>query len=250
MKSLVLVLVNLVAVSLVGETVSAEDVRGVYRTSQGIEDLQKEKLNEGHGHLLAATVYDPLSAKTHFNLGNSFLLREEFGKAFKAFRTARSLAKNNPQLQFQSYFNMAVAATGLKDLNLALSSYQAALEIQPESIEVKTNIELLLKGDGGGGEGNPENKDKSSNQQQNEQQQKDQEKQDQQKDPQEEKDANDPKQEKDKPKPQPTPAKYKEIDLKEHEVQMLLEELKRQEEQIRAKFEEKKTKGKTNGKDW
>lgn len=45
---------------------------------------------------------------------------------------------------FYSFFNSAIAATVKKEIKKALSLYQKALRVQPESLEVKTNIELLM----------------------------------------------------------------------------------------------------------
>ena len=59
--------------------------------------------------------------------------------------------KQNPlnlykkKVLFYSSFNSAVAATPKKEIREVLNFYQKALAFQPDSLEVKTNIELLIK---------------------------------------------------------------------------------------------------------
>ena len=56
-------------------------------------------------------------------------------------------------LKFNPHFNSANAASQAKKVHLAVQHNQAELDISPESMETKTNIELLFKSGAGKGKG-------------------------------------------------------------------------------------------------
>lgn len=69
------------------------------------------------------------------------------------------------QVLFYSFFNSAIAATVKGEVKSALNFYQKALMVQPKSLEVKTNIELLVNT-------NASSKDKKSSPQNSDNQEK------------------------------------------------------------------------------
>lgn len=143
-----------------------------------------------------------------------------------------------------SWYNAGVAAGEQKRIAEALAYYQKALAINPASKEVKTNIELLLQQQsGGGGDGkDPNNKDDKKD----DKNKGDQEKQDQK--GQDEKKPNQP--DKNQPQPKPSPKPFKSEELTERDVKNILEELKRQEQQIRGRMNDRKSKDQDPDKDW
>lgn len=208
--------------------------------------LEKEAYDQSYKHALKALEGSPLESALQINLGNALEGLGSLSKARDAYATAEKLTKD-PSIHFQSRFNQAQAFAKEKKIEEALAYYQKALELDPSSKVVKTNIELLLSTKGGkGGQGNQsQNQDQDKNQNQE-----DNEGDDQSEEPKEF--AENPKsgnksQEKEK-QPQ---------DLSPGDIKKILEELKQQEQKIRGDYykqsnREQKQKGRDNKreKDW
>lgn len=224
--------------SAVTETVNEE-------TKKTEREVDSAKVYKAYKLLLEALKDAPFNAAIRGNLGLAFELNEEKEKALKEFKAANKYAEltDNDELKFVSRFNLA-RAYGVEQIDLALESYQKALELNPDSIEVKTNIELLLQqqqgqGKGKGGQGENKNKDKND---QNQDGQGDQEQKD--KDQSDNSDKQ-PQQQKQKQKKE-----FKSKELTKNDVRRILEELKNQEQKIRAKEFGGKAKERPLGKDW
>lgn len=213
--------------------------RVVEKNNRAIKNLEKENLMESFQSMAEVVSEHPYEAKLHYNLGAVLEKMGESKKSSQEFLSATKLTEDK-ELLFSAYFN---AATTLgfgkmdekekeKNIDEAIQLYQKALELNPESIEAKTNIELLtqIENGGGGGGGN-------QNQDQNKKDQK-QSSQGQQE------------QKKDTPKPKPTPRPYQSKELAEADAKHMLDEIKRQEEGVRAKMNEKKQKERPLDKDW
>lgn len=217
---------------------------------EAIKDLKETKSNEAFSKLLRALEYDPFLSPLHLNLGVTFEVLAQAEKALQAYREAESLAlkSKDSELLFIARFNQGQLLGKVKQVDEALAKYQAALEVDPTSVPVKVNIELLIQQQKGGGGQGDKNKDKQEgdqdqkNQGQGEGEQKDQEPKegDQEKDPQQ------APQQSQKYKPREFSGK----ELSEGDVKKILGELKQQEERIRAEYNKKEAKEKPRDKDW
>lgn len=174
----------------------------------------------------------PLSPTVQFNWGVLADVEKDPQAAAGQYQAAADLAagSQDAEMKYQAHFNAGNAWAQARNVEQALRSYQAALDVRPDSEEVKRNIELLMAGQGGGGgqEGEQESKEgqQNSQQQQSPQPEKPQQKQQQKR-------------------------KFSNPNLTEQEVRKILDELKRQEENVRAKeFNQKPSKEPGNGKDW
>lgn len=214
---------------------SASSLQAVLSNRQGIEDLKLKLSYPAYQKFLKALSNDPLNPRLHLNLGLALAAGEEWDKAAQSFASAAELAHSDKELQFDAYFDWALAATKKGDIDQALAAYQKALEVHPDSIEVKTNIELLWQGQGKGkgkskdsksGDKNKDKKDGQGDQNKNKNQSQQQQPQHQQ------------------PKP------FQSKDLSRQEVRKILEEIKNQEQSIRAKEYDRKSKEPGDGKDW
>jgi Ca-activated chloride channel family protein len=183
----------------------------------------------------------PFSTAVKMNLGLTFELNEEYEKAAKEYQSVAQATKD-PKMKFYAEFNLGRVYGELGEIEQALSHYQNSLEIKPESVETKTNIELLLQGGGGGG-GKGKNKDKSKDGkgEGDEPQDGDQDKQKQQ-------GQNQDQQQQPQKKKQPKPFNSK--DLTNEDVRRILDELKDQENRIRASEMQKGSKESPRDKDW
>ncbi len=223
-----------VVVFLAAGWARADKLHTVESNKRGLQKLEEEDPAAAEKHFLKALGEDPFNPILRLNLGWTFELQKQYEKALKEYeavvRAGADPAKGVvPEVLFVAHFNAGNAAAQLKNIPLALRHYQAALEVQPDSIETKTNIELLMQAQQqgqGGGEGDP-------------------------------KDPNDDKGQGDKPnkpndrgdKPNQKP-EFDSKNLTKEDVRKILEELKSQEQKIRAL--EYGTKGKESApeKDW
>ena len=165
-----------------------------------------------------------MNPELQLNLGLTFEAAEQFDKAEKTYRSVLKVVDPKSPLYFAAQFNLGEVLGKQKKIDEALQAYQACLEVQPDSLEVKTNIELLFKGGQGGGDG----------QSQNPQQDKDQRGRGQS----------------DAPEQKPQQQSSSPKDLSKEDMKRILDEIKNQEQGIRAQEYEKNAKETAKGKDW
>ncbi len=209
------------------------ELKGIWLNREGVRAYQEERGTDSHHYFAQSLAEIPFSPEAHFNLGTTYFANKEFDKAQKEFDQAAQLAKRtgNAEAEFASRFNSAIASAEAKQIDAALESYQRALEIKPDSVEVKTNIELLTRSQSGGsGDDDKEKKQDDGGQGNQEQKQPNQ--------------PNPNQRQRQQPKP------FNSKELSQQDVNKIVEELKRQEEQIRAKFQNDKMKSAPNEKDW
>lgn len=208
-----------------GAIAGAQELSTIRENNTGVEELSKEKGFQAEKTFLNALGEDPFNKVLHYNLGTAYLLEKKYEAAIKEYDSLIRRPDLPKELGFAVHFNAAVAAAENKNVDLALKYYQGALNIKPDSKEVKTNIELLTNGEGGGG-GGGQGQNKNDKPQDG-------------KDPGQNPQNGDPKTEKrDKP-------------IGEKDMENILEELGRQEQRIRAlEYGTKKGAEKGPAKDW
>jgi Ca-activated chloride channel homolog len=210
------------------DSVPVNELKGIMRNNSGVKAIEKQRSGEAYEKFVDALAADPYRAEIHFNLGFTFEANKEPEKAMKEYATALQMTKD-PAVQFRALYNSGRLAGEMKNIDLALQYYQDALEIIPDSKEVKTNIELLLQQQqgGGNGEGEQNQQGKDQSEQGNGQQPKQYQQQGKQK-----------------------PKSFKSDQLSQQDVNRILEELKRQEESVRDKFQREGAKDAPRDKDW
>lgn len=214
---------------------SAIDLRGIQNNNQGVKNYKQEQLTNAYTQFAQGLSDLPFNPEVHYNLGRVFYENKEYEKAHQESLTAAKLAPEKSAIRYEALFQAAAALAQLKKVDDAIATYQQALEIIPDSKEAKTNIELLIAG-GGQGEGKEQNQEGGGNKPK-----------DDPKDGQENKPDDRPRTN----KPQPNaPKPFKSEDLSKRDVENILDELKRQEEQIRAKFQREGAKDAPKDKDW
>jgi tetratricopeptide (TPR) repeat protein len=210
----------------------ATTVDSYFLNRDGVAKLQAKSYFPAYQDFTKALEDDPLNPELHLNLALSFELHEEYDKAEQGYKGALKLLPEKNSRRFEALFNLAGVQAKNKKIDEALQTYQAALEIDPDSKEVKTMIELLWQGGGGGG-GDGENKD----------QKQDGEGKGRPKDP-----GQQPDQPQQKQKQQPKP--FNSQNLTPQDVKKILDEIKNQEQGIRAQENDKSVKDAPHGKDW
>lgn len=206
--------------------------------------LKAEKYEEALSLYLKILVNLPLEPKVHSNVGVLLDHLQKNDEGLKSLLLALQLAEENKDLTtaFAVRFNLGVHYGLQKKIPEALEQYQAALEINPASKEVKTNIELLIQNQKQDGQGDSDQKKKDGENKENKDQ-KDGNNNDDKKD-------GDDKKEPPKSSPKYKPRPFKGDQLSEGDAKKILGELRNQEQKIRANFDKKESKESKNGKDW
>ncbi len=104
-----------------------------------------------------------------YNLGVLYLKKKQINLAKKQFQYVVEEQNNaSPKARLQATFNMGVILSKEQSIDEAISYYQKVLDIDPEHVEAKHNIELLLKQSGGQENSQPDKQaDKQSGNQAN-----------------------------------------------------------------------------------
>jgi Ca-activated chloride channel family protein len=212
----------------ISERAQASELGDIWRNNEAVQHMQQKKMLEAHEEFTQLLSEKPFSPLFQYNMGASFMGVEEPDKAIKMFTELLKIRPLPPEVEFAAYYNLGVL-NGMEGRNVeaALKNYQKALQFSPESKEIKTNIELLLAGGQGGGKG--ENKDQQDQQQ-------NQEGEEQPQEPQEFTNKQ--------------PDQFKGKDMSKSDVKKILEELKKQEQRIRAKHDRKGGKEVDREKNW
>lgn len=140
-------------VLLLASAASAQELSTIRENNAGVDELTKEKGFQAEKTFINALADDPFSKVLHYNLGTAYLVEKKYEAAIKEYDALIRRPDMPKELAYATHFNAAVAAAENKNVDLALKYYQGALNLKPDSKEVKTNIELLTNGEGGGGGG-------------------------------------------------------------------------------------------------
>ena len=235
----------------------------IYDNNQGVSLFLMNKKLEAYETFMGLTANDPDDLDVQFNLASSLQALGEEEKALKLYSTLlRKIEKqllsspqeNVPALQrirFASFYNSGVAHQVMHQIPEALANYQQALALVPQSQEIKVNIEMMFAGGQGKGKGdNKDKKDKSDGQGDSENQDQDQQ---QNEDQEQEKNQDQKQQPKDDKKDQNKEKQKKQFDQKymsNEDLKRIMEELKEQEQKIRAKMERQGGKSAAKDKEW
>lgn len=209
------------------------EVAIVRLNNRAVKKLKAKDPYEAEKNILRALSQLPEQAETHFNLAQVFQAYEDYDRALTEYQVVAS-SSSDAELKFKSLFNSAIVAAQLKKIDLALELYQKALELRPDSIEVKANIEWMLKNDkqqgSQGGDGEAESdQGKSAG------------------------DKTQPDSSDNSLRVNRTHQKSRRFEseqLTEKDVHKILEELKNQEQDVRARINKQPTSDSSNDRDW
>ena len=228
--------------------------------------IKAEKYEDAMNLYIDMLEQEPDKAQIHSNIGVIMNQIQKPEESLRSLQHALKLAEaqKDSMLLFAINYNLGAYYGAQKKIEEALKHYQAALDINPTSKEVKTNIELLIQSENQNGQGDSkdqkdQNKDSKGDQKNQNDDKKGQDKKDEQKDQKDgqndnKKDDQDKDQKKDeserKSSPKYKPRPFQGEQLSEGDVKKILGELRNQEQKIRANFDKKEQKDSSHEKDW
>ena len=225
----------------------ARSLEGVQKNNRGVL-LFSEDAFLAKESFLEALAKEPFDEQVKLNLGTSFEATEDYEKALKLY-LAVAHSTNQEHLKHQAYFNAGSVSTQLDKTEQALMYYQKALEYRPNSKNTKINIELLTQQQEGESQKKQQENPKNSK--------KNQEKENSKENKPEENSPNKSEQRQTEEnqknqgqKEQENSSEFKGQKLTKDDVRRILEELKNQEQSIRAKEFQKGPKERAKAKDW
>lgn len=225
-------------------------LRDIYKNNQAVQKMREEDLSLASDILHNLVSSKPNAGIPKLNLAALYAsnqdlegskgLLEELVNSLKDPKSSSGLNEADKKfLLFAAHFNLAyIIALDKSKAKEAVEYYSIALNYEPNDIATKLNIEILTKSQQGSS---------NSQNQQDQKDQKDQKDNQQKQQQQDQKKSDNPKygDQKKQPKPQ-----FKENELKKQDVRRIFQELKRQEEKIRAKMNKKDQEEPENDKDW
>ncbi|MCB0378122.1 MAG: tetratricopeptide repeat protein [Bdellovibrionales bacterium] len=201
----------------------------IWENNQAAGLLNQGKKLEAYEEFSRILSEKPFHPLYQFNMGVAFIVSEEPDKAIKMYEELLRNSTAPDVVKFAAHYNLGVLYAAKGEVDPALDNYQKGLAFQPESKEIKTNIELLFQQQQGKGKGDGKDKNKDKNEDESEGE--DQE----QKEPQQF---------------QNQPKQFNSKEMSKSDVKKILEELKKQEQRIRAKHERKGKKEGPRDKNW
>jgi len=198
-----------------------------------------------------AEVERPETPELDYNIGNALYKEEKYEEAKEKFE--KSVVSDDIKRAADAHFNLGNVQYRMSDYQNAILSYQNSLELNPDDIDAKYNLELarkMLKE-----QMKPEQQDKQQQQQQQQDQKQDQKEkneeenkpEDQQQQQQQESPQDEKQDKQDKQEQQPKP---EENEMTKEDAERILNALQDDERDIQKDQERFQAKGTYRGNDW
>ena len=110
---------------------------------RGLNQMKNQNYGQARKHFLEILSKNFNNSPARLNLALIESLQKNFENALGEYGIVSKESKV-PRERFQSYFNSGHLKSQMNDVESSLDFYQKALEENSDSIEVKTNIELMM----------------------------------------------------------------------------------------------------------
>ncbi|MCP4706258.1 MAG: tetratricopeptide repeat protein [candidate division Zixibacteria bacterium] len=192
-----------------------------------------------------AEVERPETPELEYNMAGALYHDEKYEEAVDKLQ--KSLVLQDANKEASAHYNLGSVYYRMGDFQNAIQSYQRSLELIPEDIDAKYNLELarkMLKE-----QMKPENKDQQEQEQQEQkkQEQQEEEQEEQQDQQQQQEEQNNEEENKEQ---QPQPQEQSEDEMSKEDAERILNALKDDEKELQKDQERFKAKGNYQGNDW
>jgi Ca-activated chloride channel homolog len=193
-----------------------------------------------------AEVEKPETPELDFNIGTALHKEGNYEEAIEKFQ--KSMATDNVQHEAGALYNIGNTQFRMEDYQAAIQSYQKSLELAPDDIDTKYNLELArirLKEQMQQQKQDPQQQQQQEQQQQQQPQDDQQEEQQDQQQQQDEKDKQDDKEQK-----QEQPQQVNENDMSKEDAERILNALRDDEKDVQKDLKRFPAQGNYGGNDW
>ena len=122
-----------------------------FNNKRATNHIKKQNLEQANNIYLKNTLINPLNPITHYNLGNTFAASGKTEEALQEWQNALSYARNSKNnrlhalMQNLVFFNKGLIEMQKQNIEKAKQNFINALKINPNDIDAKKNLEILLK---------------------------------------------------------------------------------------------------------
>jgi len=222
---------------------------GRQQVSEGNRLFTEEKYDEANNAYRDALLDDPESDIIQFNIGDTQYKKKKYEEALKEFEGV--LDSDDIIMQSNTYYNMGNTFYRMGKLPESILSYKRALELNPDDLDAKYNLEFVRKKLKDQAEKQPQENQQQQQQQQQEQQQGDQQEQQEEKEQeQQQQDQQDQQNQEQQQEEQQQAAKESQEDISKEDAERILNALKESDKELK---DARKQKGRGSGrvaKDW
>ncbi len=149
---------------------------GHKQVAEGNKLYAEERYDEANNKYRDALIESPESSIVNFNIGDVQYKKRNFEEAVKSYEQATS--SDDIIVQSKSYYNIGNTLYKMGKLPESILAYKKAIELNPEDVDAKYNLEYVRAKLKDNSEKQPQ-ENQQQQQQQEEQQQQDQQNQDQ-----------------------------------------------------------------------
>jgi len=222
----------------------------VKKNKEGIVFFNEENYEEALGAYRDAQLEAPESPELHFNIGNVLYKQKKYEEAQEEY--LKALTTEDALLQSQTYYNIGNCQFRSNALVESIDSYKKCLEISPDDMDAKHNLEFVRnKLKEMAEQQQAQQQQQQQMQQQEQQQQQGQQQQEQQEGEQQQQPQGEEEQQEGEEQQQQQQAQKIEGELSEEEAQRILDALKDDEEEVQKEIRQKQSSGKKRvEKDW
>ncbi len=238
----------LVAVFLCS-SVAAESYRD--QVAAGNEAFRVGNYSEALDYYHVAETEIPESPELEYNIASTLHEQGAYEEAVDKFRKA--LNTTDLLQEAKAHYNLGSTHFRMEDYQKAIEHYQRAVEIDPDDMDAKYNLELARRKLKDQMEQQQEKQEEQQDQQQEEQQKQQEEEQDKQEENQEQEEQQQPQEQQNdeqQQQEQPQPQEPSEEELSKEDAERILNALRDDEQEMQENRKKIQARGNYIGKDW
>lgn len=228
--------------------------QAVSLNEKGNKAFEKKDYKAALDYYNQAQVERPETPEIYYNHANALQENGSYEEAAEQY--TKALNTNDVSLQARICYNNGNDHFRAEEYQRAIESYQKALELAPDDVDAKFNLELARNRLKEQMQRQPQDKQQQQQQQQEQQQQQQQQQPEEQQKQQEGKNQPKPEeqeQQQDKPdeqKPQPQPQQVKKDEMSKEDAMRILNAMKNEDKENLKNQKQQQAQGGGQGKDW